>query len=61
MSGGEECCWILRVSSEGAGPRVPCRNLGGGGGAKHGKSRECKKRMEVVEDRETIDLSAMAK
>ena len=39
---------------EGAdGPRVPCRNLSGGReGTKHGKSRVCKTRKEVKEDRD---------
>ena len=31
------------------------------GETKHGKSRECKTRKEVEEDRETTDLSAMLK
>ena len=40
------------------GSRVPCRNLGG---TKHRKSRGCKTIKEVIEDRETTDLSVMAK
>ena len=35
-----------------------CRNLGG---RKHRKNRVCKTRNEVVEDRETTELSVMVK
>uniref|UniRef100_A0A8C4N8B4 Caspase family p20 domain-containing protein n=1 Tax=Eptatretus burgeri TaxID=7764 RepID=A0A8C4N8B4_EPTBU len=34
----------------------PCRNLGAGGEPRHGKSRGCETRKNVVEDRETTDL-----
>ena len=39
----------------------PAEATWGGGGVGHGKSRGCKTRKEVAEDRETTDLSVMVK
>ena len=51
--------WTVDVdSTRSGGPCVPCRKWGR---KQHARSRGCKTRKEVVEDRETTDLSAMAK
>ena len=63
MSEGEQWFWISAVLLGGGywWARCVLQTLDLEWGAKHGKSRGCKTTKEVVEDRETTNLSAMVK